>query len=119
MNNDAIDIIIYQIANIKDHLGDKYNLVMETIKKSRALVSGTGYIRKKRTKWEEVRDSWEMLKNTGRPKKEIYETIATQTDLSLYSVKRIVSEIKKNSKHTKIKIGDEKTLFDMMEGKDG
>lgn len=119
MNNDAIDIIIYQIANIKDILGDKYNLVMDTIKKSRALVSGTGYIRKKRTKWEEVRDSWNMLKNSGRHKKEIYEIISTQTDLTTHSIKRIISEIKKNSKCTKIKMGDEKTLFDMLEGKDG
>ena len=119
MNNDSIDIILYQVANIKDILGDKYSVVVDIIKKSRALVSGTGYIRKKRTKWEEIRDGWEMLKHTGKSKKEIYGIIATQTELTTYSVKRIISEIQKNSEKTKLKLGDEKTLLTMIEGEDG
>jgi len=119
MNNDTIDIVIYQISNIKEKLGDKYSIVIDTIKNTRALVSGQGYIRKKRTKWEEIRDGWEMLKGTGKSKKDIYGIIATQTNLTTYSVKRIISEIQKNSEKTKIKLGDEKTLFSMIEGNDG
>ena len=108
---DPADMLTYLIYELKEKLGDKYPIVLEMSKRFRNISSGVHYIKKDKTKWEEVSTLWESLKTSDMTKKEKFERISESTELSVYSVKRLVKEIENNVYKTKSRI-DEKSLFE-------
>ena len=111
---DPIDVITCLAVESEHVLGDKYKEVLKLIKRARLLSSGVHYVKKNKTKWEEIYLLWNQLQSSDMTLKEKIDKIAYVTEMLPNTVTRIVYEIKKENPKIKIRI-DEKSLFDHME----
>jgi len=106
---DPADLLTYLIFELKDKLDDKYPVVVEIAKRFRVISSGVHYIKKDKTKWEQISDLWESLKNSDMTKKEKYKRISSFTELSTSTIQRIVKDLDNPKIKRRI---SEKSLFE-------